>query len=332
MDNSLLNLTRDECAHRSQVIQLDTYHVDLDLHAINDPDTTTYASVSTVTFSTTADSTWLDLVADSVSSVTVNGQEQTDAAKAYNGARVPISGLVTGKSNTVTVSAQCKYSRTGEGLHRFTDTVDGKTYAYTHFEPTDARRMYACFEQPDLKARITFVVTAPAESGVFSNQHIVSDKPGDKGTHTVTFNPTPPLSTYLTSIAVGPYYVVEDKYSKDGLEIPLAAICRESMKEYLDPKEVFRVTKAGLAFFNEAFGYPYPWGKYDSIFLPEYNIGAMEHPGLVTFAENSYIFRGTPTTMQREGLANVILHEMSHHWFGDLSTPRWWNDTWLKER
>lgn len=332
MDTSLLNLTRDECAHRSKVVDLDTYRVELDLHAIDDPNTSTYASASTVTFTPAEASTWLDLVADSVTSVTVNGKEQPDAGKAYNGARVPISGLVTGKPNTVTVSAQCKYSRTGEGLHRFTDTADGKTYAYTHFEPTDARRMYACFEQPDLKARITFVITAPASSGVFSNQDIASDKPGDNDTHTVTFNPTAPLSTYLTSIAVGPYYVVRDEYTKGDLKIPLAAICRESMQQYLDPKEVFRVTKAGLTFFNDAFGYTYPWGKYDSIFLPEYNIGAMEHPGLVTFSENSFIFRGTPTTMQRENLANVILHEMTHMWFGDLATPRWWNDTWLKER
>lgn len=332
MDTSLLNLTRDECAHRSQAVDLDTYRIELDLNAINDPDTTTFASSSTVTFTPSEDSTWLDLIAESVTSVTVNGKEQADAAKGYNGARVPIKGLETGKPNTVTVTAQCKYSRTGEGLHRFTDTADGKTYAYTHFEPTDARRMYACFEQPDLKARITFVITAPSDSGVFSNQHAVSDQANDNGTHTVAFNPTPPLSTYLTSIAVGPYHVVEGKYAKDGLEVPMAAICRESMKQYLDADEVFRVTRAGLDFFNEAFGYTYPWGKYDSIFLPEYNIGAMEHPGLVTFSENSYIFRGTPTTMQRENLANVILHEMTHMWFGDLATPKWWNDTWLKER
>jgi aminopeptidase N len=328
MSTALLNLTRDECAERSKAIKVSTYHVELDLSAIDDAKTATFASVSTITFTSTGTSTWIDLVADSVTSVTVNGSKQ---AVEYNGARVPVSSLSTNKENTVTVAALCKYSRTGEGLHRFTDTADGKTYAYTHFEPTDARRMYACFEQPDLKGRITFVATAPTTSGVFSNQSIESDNEDGNGLHTVTFAPTLPVSTYLSSIAVGPYYVVTGHYSGSGLEVPLSAICRQSMKQYLEAEEIFRVTKAGLDFYNDAFGYPYPWGKYDSIFLPEYNIGAMEHPGLVTFSENAYIFRGTPSTAQRESRAEVILHEMAHMWFGDLATPRWWNDTWLKE-
>jgi aminopeptidase N len=326
MSTALLNLTRDECAGRSEVIKVDTYHIELDLRAIDDPETKTYASVTEIKFDSATPSTWLDLVADSVDSVTVNGKA---VEVHYNGARVPLDGLLNGV-NTVTVAAKCRYSRTGEGLHRFTDPVDGKTYAYTHFEPTDARRMYACFEQPDLKGRITFVITAPSSSGVFSNQSI--EKEGTAGDiHTVTFAPTLPLSTYLSSIAVGPYHVVEDHWNRNGLEVPLAAICRQSMKQYLESEEIFRVTKQGLDFFDDAFKYPYPWGKYYSIFLPEYNIGAMEHPGLVTFNENAYIFRGTPSTAQRESRAEVILHEMAHMWFGDLATPVWWSGTWLKE-
>ncbi|WOO79980.1 Aminopeptidase N [Vanrija pseudolonga] len=316
--SSLLNLTRDECAQRSRELAVDTYRISLDLTALNDPETTTFRSQTKVEFTSTTASTWLDLVADKVTAVTING---ASAEVKYNGARVQLDGLVNGP-NTVVVTAQCIYSHTGEGLHRFTDPVDGKTYAYTHFEPTDARRVYACFEQPDLKGKITFEVAAPKDVGVFSNQSVASEDGG-----VTVFNPTLPLSTYLSALAVGPYYVVHDKYE----DVPLAAMCRQSMKEYLEAEEIFRITKQGLAFFNKAFGYPYPWGKYDSIFLPEYNIGAMEHPGLVTFSENAYIFRGAATIAQRESRAEVILHEMTHMWFGDLVTPKWWDGTWLKE-
>lgn len=329
-----LNLTRDECAKRSEAIKVDTYDIALDLRDINDPETKSFASVSTISFSSSAPSTWLDLVGDEVSSVVVNGQ---DVPVSYDRARVRLDNLQ--KQNTVTVSAKCRYSRTGEGLHRFTDPADGNTYAYTHFEPTDARRVYACFEQPDLKGRITFTVTAPEASKIFSNQSPAKEST-DNGLRTVTFNPTLPLSTYLTSIAVGPFHVVTGHWRKGdhvgdfkpgNLEIPLSAICRASMAKNMDADDILKITKEGLDFFDDAFKYPYPWGKYDTIFLPEYNIGAMEHPGLVTFNENVYLFRGTPTEAQREVRANTIMHEMTHMWFGDLVTPRWWDDTWLKE-
>ena len=328
-----LNLTRDECALRSDRITVDTHRVDLDLRDLDRAGVQTFGSRSTIRFTSTHESTWLDLLADAVTSLTVNG---TIAEVVYDGARLAVNGLHTGDAvNEVVVEARCSYSHTGEGLHRFTDPVDEKTYAYTHFEPTDARRAFACFEQPDLKARFTFSVTAPAGCRVFGNQPVV-DRVSQDDTSTVTFAPTPPLSSYLTAIAAGPFHTVTDVWRAgraDGstLEVPLGAICRASMAAHLDADDIFRITKQGLTFFDDAFRFPYPWGKYDQIFLPEYNIGAMEHPGLVTFSEASYLFRGTPSEAQREGRAEVIMHEMAHMWFGDLATPRWWDDTWLKE-
>ncbi|WP_446666994.1 aminopeptidase N [Flexivirga sp. B27] len=333
MTNADLNLTRDDCAARGRQLTVDTHRVDLDLSDVNNSDATTFASRSTVRFSSTGSTTWLDVVADEIRSLTVNGAPQ--AFDSYDGARLQLDGLRTDGPNEVVVEALCRYSRTGEGLHRFTDPADGNTYVYTHFEPTDARRAFACFEQPDLKIRFTLSVTAPTTSAVFSNQSPVSDE-ADGGLHTVTFAPTLPVSTYLTEIAAGPFHAVTDVWRADrpdgsSLEVPLGVICRKSMAEHLDAEEIFTITKQGLTFFDEVFQFPYPWGKYDEIFLPEYNIGAMEHPGLVTFSENSYIFRGTPSRAQRESRAEVIMHEMAHMWFGDLATPRWWDDTWLKE-
>ena len=275
----------------------------------------------------------MDLIAERVVRATLNGRELDPAG--YDGARLPLTGLSAGR-NELLVEADCRYSRTGEGLHRFTDPVDGATYLYTHFEPTDARRVFANFEQPDLKARFTFVVTAPSGwqilSGAAEESRTVS---ADGGMATVTFARTPPQSTYLTAVAAGPYHRVEDVWTRvreDGSaqEVALGALCRASMAEHFEPAAILTVTRQGLDFFDDAFGFPYPWGKYDSIFVPEYNIGAMENPGLVTFSER-FVHRGAATRADRARRAEVILHEMAHMWFGDLVTPRWWDGTWLKE-
>ncbi|TWE11687.1 aminopeptidase N [Rudaeicoccus suwonensis] len=329
-----LNLTRDECAARGAALQVHGYDLHLDISEAADADRGDFVSTSTVRFVSSQPVTWLDLVASEIVSLRVNGQEQTPT---YDGARLALGGLADDgeRINEVTVQARCRYSRTGEGLHRFTDPVDEATYLYTHFEPTDARRAYACFEQPDLKAPISVTVTAPSSWLVRSNQPVESVEQHD-ATSTVHFATTPVMSTYLVEVAAGPFHEVTDLCRierPDGStqDIPLALQCRASMAEHLDAADVFEITKQGLRFFDEAFGYPYPWGKYDQVFVPEYNIGAMEHPGLVTFSENSFLLRGTPTLAQRESLAGVIMHEMSHMWFGDLATPKWWDDTWLKE-
>ncbi|MGW3072564.1 MULTISPECIES: aminopeptidase N [unclassified Kitasatospora] len=327
------NLSRDEAQQRASILAVDGYQVRLDVTSAPDQAAGTFRSTTTVAFrcSQPGADTFLDLLAPAVRSVTLNGRA-LDPATAYDGARVHVDGLAA--ENVLTVEADCAYSRTGEGLHRFVDPVDGETYLYTHYEPADARRVFANFEQPDLKAPFTFTVTAPAAWDVWSNApHENVTAEGDA--RTWEFAPTKPISTYLTAVVAGPYHVARDHYRREladgtALEIPLSAMCRKSLAPYFDADEILGVTKLGLDFFHEEFDYPYPFGKYDQAFVPEYNIGAMENPGCVTFREE-FVFRSKVTDAAYEGRANVILHEMAHMWFGDLVTMRWWDDLWLKE-
>ncbi len=325
-----LNLTHAECRERGAALTVHDYRVELDLRGAPDLTARTFPVTTTVTFSSTQPATWIDLVARQVTSATLNGQPLD--VTTYDGARLPLAGLQD--DNELSVTANCFYSRTGEGLHRFTDPEDEHTYLYTHLEPTDSRRLFACFEQPDLKARFTFVMTAPRQWTIVSGQPEASRTEDDTDA-TVTFETTPPQSSYITAVAAGPYHRESDSWSvtrADGTTqtVELGMLCRQSMAAHASADEIFRITRDGLDFFDEMFGFPYPWGKYDQIFVPEYNLGAMENPGLVTFTD-TYLYRGRTTELQREQRAEVIMHEMSHMWFGDLATPRWWNDTWLKE-
>ncbi|MEV7021116.1 aminopeptidase N [Kitasatospora sp. NPDC093558] len=327
------NLSRDEAQQRASILTVDGYQVRLDVTSAPDPAAATFRSTTTVAFRCTQPgaATFLDLLAPAVRSITLNGRA-IDPAGAFDGVRVHVDGLAA--DNVLTVEADCAYSRTGEGLHRFVDPADGETYLYTHYEPADARRVFANFEQPDLKAPFTFTVTAPAAWDVWSNA-VHEDVTEQDGARTWQFAPTKPISTYLTAVVAGPYHVARDHYSRelpDGttLEIPLSAMCRKSLARYFDADEILGVTKLGLDFFHEEFDYPYPFGKYDQAFVPEYNIGAMENPGCVTFKED-FVFRSKVTDAAYEGRANVVLHEMAHMWFGDLVTMRWWDDLWLKE-
>jgi aminopeptidase N len=325
------NLRRSEAALRSEQVRVTGYRVELDLTGAKDPAQPSYPSTTTIEFTSTMETTFLDFIGPRVRSVTVNGW-QIDAAASFDGNRIQLTGL-TG-SNIVTVVADAAYSRSGEGLHRFVDPADGETYLYTQYEPADARRVFANFEQPDLKAPFTFVVHAPAAWRVHSNQAVATES-REGGVQHVEFAPTLPMSTYITNITAGPYHCVQDHWSTtfpDGssLEVPLAVLCRASLAEHLDADAIFEVTRQGLDFFHEAFGYPYPWGKYDQAFVPEYNLGAMENPGCVTFTEH-YVYRSAATESQYAARANTILHERAHMWFGDLVTMRWWDDLWLKE-
>ncbi|MGW5437683.1 aminopeptidase N [Nocardia asteroides] len=318
------NLTRSETAARSAAVTVRDYRVDLDISGAEDRERDDFATTTTVTFEATGDRTWLDFLGRSVESVTVNGR---DVPVEFDGARLTLTDLRD--TNVVTVRATAVYSRSGEGLHRFLDPVDGQTYLYTQYEPADARRVFACFEQPDLKAPFTFVVTAPAGWEVLSNRPAeVVERDEDRAR--VTFSPTLPISTYITALVAGPYHRVESSWTRAELTVPLGVLCRASLAGHLDADTILEVTKQGMDFFAEQFDYPYPWGKYDQVFVPEYNLGAMENPGLVTFTE-AYVFRGAATAAQYEGRANTILHEMAHMWFGDLVTMVWWDDLWLKE-
>jgi aminopeptidase N len=329
------NLRREEAAARSALISVDAYEVELDLSTAENPEATGFRSRSTITFrcSEPGSATFLDFIHGGVSSVVLNGRT-LPVETAVDGSRIHLPGLDL--ENTVTVVGTALYSRSGEGMHRFTDPADARTYLYTQYEPADARRVFADFEQPDLKASFTFRVTAPSEWEVASNGAETSRTPlGSGDLSRWEFAPTQRISTYITSVLAGPYFAARDSWSgtmKDGsvLEVPLAAYCRASLAAHFDPQNIFDITKRGLEYFHGLFEYPYPFGKYDSAFVPEYNLGAMENPGLVTFTE-AYVFRSKATEAQYEARANTILHEMAHMWFGDLVTMAWWDDLWLKE-
>ncbi|MCF2531689.1 aminopeptidase N [Yinghuangia soli] len=321
------NLTRDEARERARTIGVEAYDITLDLTT----GPTTFRSETVIRFGCTepGTSTFVDLLAPEVAEVRLNDRV-LDPAEVFDGTRIALDGLAA--ENELRVVASCAYSRTGQGLHRFEDPADGGVYTYTHFEPADARRLYANFEQPDLKASFTFTVTAPEEWTVVSNAAEAVREPAGAGAATWRFEPTKRISTYITALAAGTYHVVRAVYEGDGVVIPLGLLCRKSLAEHLDADRLLAQTKAGFAFFHRAdrFALPYPFGKYDQVFVPEYNIGAMENPGCVTFRDE-YIFRSKVTEASYEGRANTVLHEMAHMWFGDLVTMKWWDDLWLKE-
>ncbi|GAA4548968.1 aminopeptidase N [Streptomyces collinus] len=326
------NLSRDEARERAALLSVDGYEVSLDLRSAVGEDRgdgpRTFRSVTTVRFrcNEPGASSFADLIAPSVTAVSLNGRD-LDPGEVFDGCRITLEDLAA--DNELVVDAQCAYSRTGEGLHRFVDPEDGEVYLYTQYEPADSRRVFANFEQPDLKAPYRFEVRAPEGWTVWSNGA------GEQADGVWRFAETKPISTYITCVVAGPYHYVTDSYSRtfdDGttLEIPLGALCRKGLAPHFDADDVFLVTKQGLDFFHDHFDHPYPFGKYDQAFVPEYNLGAMENPGLVTFREE-FIFRGKVTQASYEGRANVVLHEMAHMWFGDLVTMEWWDDLWLKE-
>ncbi|MGO8883113.1 MAG: M1 family metallopeptidase, partial [Streptosporangiaceae bacterium] len=303
-------LTRDEARERARLLDVSSYHVELDLTGGDGG----FGSVTTISFgcSSPGASTFIDLSAPRVREIVLNGS--AIALDAFNGDRIALDGLAA--SNELRIAADCAYSRSGEGLHRFTDPADGGVYLYTDLETFDAHRVYACFDQPDLKARFALDVLAPQDWQVISNMAPTAEgRPAEDGAAHWQFPPTPVLPTYVTAVAAGPYHVVRD--SHDG--IPLGVFCRQSLASYLDPDEIFEVTRQGFDYFHDAFGVRYPFGKYDQIFVPEFKAGAMENAGCVTIVE-SLIFRSRVTDSARESRAETILHEMAHMWFGDLVT------------
>nr|WP_210768763.1 aminopeptidase N [Arthrobacter sp. E3] len=365
------NLLRSEAAARKSLLTVHEYDVELDLSHARDLSVPGFPTRSSITFSAAtsgqsdpAPTTFLDFIGISVGSVTLN-DVKLNVAEVVEGSRIHLPGLAA--ENTVMVEATAAYSSSGEGLHRFMDPSDAEIYTYTQYEPADARRVFANFEQPDLKAPFTFHVTAPAGWEVASNQSVTqktepapaterdaapepsTEVKSGTGTRSARdtpeavrwdFAPTLPISTYITTVLAGPYFKAEDhfsmtfgpesKHAGQRLDIPLAAYCRASLAQHFDAAEIFTITKAGLAWFHSIFDNPYPFGKYDQAFVPEYNLGAMENPGLVTFTE-SYIHASRATDMAYQLRAITIMHEMAHMWFGDLVTMGWWDDLWLKE-
>ncbi|MFR9796221.1 aminopeptidase N [Streptomyces sp. MS06] len=317
------NLTREEAQQRAKLLTVDSYEIDLDLSGAQEGGT--YRSVTTVRFDVAENGTdsFIDLVAPAVHEIALNG-DPLDPDEVFKDSRIALPGLLEGR-NILRVVADCAYTNTGEGLHRFVDPVDDQAYLYTQFEVPDARRVFAAFEQPDLKATFQFTVRAPEGWTVVSN----SPTPEPRDNRWV-FEPTPRISTYITALIVGPYHSVHSVYEKDGQSVPLGIYCRPSLAEFLDSDAIFEVTRQGFDWFQEKFDFPYPFAKYDQLFVPEFNAGAMENAGAVTIRDQ-YVFRSKVTDAAYELRAETILHELAHMWFGDLVTMEWWNDLWLNE-
>jgi aminopeptidase N len=321
-DEELDRLTQDDARTRAGLLSRVRYQVGLDL--TDDVEVATFKSRTVIEFdcSTPGERTFINLTAASVDSIVLNGR--TIPVSAFKDNRIELDGLAA--HNRLEIVANCNYDQTGVGLHRKQDPSDGKVYCYTHFEPFDAHRVFPAFDQPDLKAEFTFEVNAPPQWTVISNENGVRRDAGAQVT--TSFGTTRQISTYLAAIIAGPYKEITTTYK--GVEITIYT--RESMFQYAqrDGAEIFEITKKGLDYYEKMFGRKYPFSKYAHIFVPEFNAGAMEHPGAVTYNE-VYLYRSTPTEAQLSRRADVILHEMAHMWFGDLVTMKWWNDLWLNE-
>ncbi|MET9545254.1 aminopeptidase N [Streptomyces sp. NPDC006627] len=321
------NLTREEAQQRAKLLTVDSYEIDLDLSGAQEGGT--FRSVTTVRFdcAEAGAETFIDLVAPAVHEVVLNGHS-LEVAAVFRDSRIKLRHLAAGR-NELRVVADCDYTNTGEGLHRFVDPVDQQAYLYTQFEVPDARRVFASFEQPDLKATFQFTVKAPDGWTVVSNSP--TPEPKDSDGNVWVFEPTPRISTYITALIVGPYHSVHSSYEgPDGQSVPLGIYCRPSLAQFLDSDAIFEVTRQGFDWFQEKFDYAYPFAKYDQLFVPEFNAGAMENAGAVTIRDQ-YVFRSKVTDAAYETRAETILHELAHMWFGDLVTMEWWNDLWLNE-
>jgi aminopeptidase N len=326
-----INLTRDEASARAARLTVESYAVELDL--TTGPHT--FRSTTVVTFSAGTEgpdgmdgSTFIDLIASEVHEVVLNGRS-LPVAEVVSTGRIALPRLAA--HNELRVVADCAYMHTGEGLHRFVDPVDDEVYLYSQFEVADARRVFCCFDQPDLKATYAFTVIAPDHWQVVSVSPSPEPEPAGAGVAVWRFAPTPVLSTYVTALIAGPYHHEHDELTvRDGRTIPLGVYCRRSLAEYLDAGNINDITRAGFAWFEQTFDCDYPFAKYDQLFVPEFNAGAMENAGAVTITE-VYVLRSKVPEALIERRALTVLHELAHMWFGDLVTMRWWDDLWLNE-
>ncbi len=310
------SLTRFEARRRAEQLSVSSYDVRLDLTG----DERTFGSTSTVRFRCHGhQQTFIELRPCRLRTVRLNGTSL--APDALQDGRFPLS--CEDGENELVVDAVMGYRHDGEGLHRTTDTADGKDYTYAQAAMDAAPWMFACFDQPDLKAPFTVRVRAPEDWVVLGNGHAEQVAPGQW-----QLAPTQPLPTYLVTVVAGPYHVVESRH--DGIALGLS--CRASLAPHLDKdaEELFTVTARCFDEYHRLFGSRYPFGDYHQAFVPEFNLGAMENPGCVTFRD-PLVFTSRPTDSQRTARATTMAHEMSHMWFGNLVTMQWWDDLWLNE-
>ncbi|MEY3894422.1 MAG: hypothetical protein RIR78_1200 [Actinomycetota bacterium] len=317
------NITQIEAAERSDLIKVSSYKIDLDLTTGAE----TFLVKTTVEFAglKPGATTFIDCVGKRIISAKLNG---ADFDPKFDGETVFLPALAA--ENVLEIEHEGIYSHSGEGLHRFVDPADNEVYLYTQFETGDARRMYACFDQPDQKATFTISTITPKHWEVISNYGIEATKDLDGDRKHIQFATSQVISTYVTAIVAGPYMSVHDEY-KGEKTIPLGIYARKSFFKHVDAENIFEVTKQGFAYFEKTFGLAYPFGKYDQIAVAEYNWGAMENVGCVTFHEDVLIFRSKVTERNYISRATTIHHEMAHMWFGDLVTMKWWQDLWLNE-
>lgn len=317
------NIKQVEATERSALIKVASYAIDLDLTTGAE----NFRVKTTVKFAglKPGATTYIDCVGARVISAKLNG---TDFDPRFDGETIYLPALAA--ENVLEIEHDGVYSNSGEGLHRFVDPADEEVYLYTQFETGDARRMYACFDQPDQKATFAISTITPDHWEIISNYAIESTKDLGSKRKFTQFATSQVISTYVTAIVAGAYTSVHDEY-KGEKTIPLGIYARKSFFQHVDAANIFQVTKQGFAYFEKTFGLAYPFGKYDQIAVAEYNWGAMENVGCVTFHEDVLIFRSKVTERNYVSRATTIHHEMAHMWFGDLVTMQWWNDLWLNE-
>jgi aminopeptidase N len=323
---AIAEITRAETRARARLLHVDDYLVELDLTRGDE----VFGSVAVIRFGCREPgaASYADLVAEQVREITLNGV-RLDPAAVYSDGRIALAGLA--ERNELRVAADCRYASDGTAMHRTVDSADGRVYLYTKFEPAAARRVFANFEQPDLKASFAFTIIAPEHWTVLSCQPAPDPSPAGPGVASWRFGPTPRISTYLTEVVAGEYHLVREVHTTpSGQVIPLGLACRVSLAEALEAEDIFDATRRGLDYYTGLFQSDYPFAKYDQVFVPEFSSGAMENVGCVTIAER-LIFRSRVTDTMHERRTAIVLHEMAHMWFGDLVTMRWFDDLWLNE-
>jgi aminopeptidase N len=321
------NLAQVEAAERARLLNITGYDITLDLtDGTGGPGESSFRSITKIGFDCAEPGagTFIEVAAERIRSATLNGEPvPVDDWSAERGLVLPALAA----SNELVVDADFSYSNSGQGMHRSVDPVDKEVYLYSQFETADAQRVFACFDQPDLKSVYSWHVTIPGHWRAVSNMPVDREEPAGSGAKTVHFAESARMSTYVSAVCAGPYHEATDEHTGIGLGI----YCRQSMKRHLDAEDIFLITKQGFDFYQEQFGVAYPLPKYDQVFVPEFNAGAMENFGCIVHAEQHYIFRSQVTDLEYENRANTILHELAHMWFGDLVTMRWWDDLWLNE-
>ncbi|WP_062287730.1 aminopeptidase N [Demequina phytophila] len=319
-----LNLTKQEAAERFATVPHASYAITLDFTGAGD----TFRSDTTVTFDATPGATtFIESTGASIDLIELNGEPLSP--ETHRDGRIELAHLDS--TNTLRVAGDFRYRNDGQGIHRFVDPADGEVYLYSQFAANDTRAAFACFDQPDIKGEFTFTVTVPAHWTVVSNSPTPEPESRDDGTATWAFAPTVAIPSYGAAIIAGPYAYHEGELHGVNGPIPARVYGRPSLEQHFDGDRVLADTQAGIELYERVFQTPYPYDKYDQIYVPQYNLGAMENIGCVTISEDRLLFRGRATAAELEFRTVVVLHELAHMWFGNLVTMKWWDDLWLNE-